>query len=97
MHRISYNVFQKLGLSFLYTYGRFEPKLRGITAWKLIFSSFLIKRLDFSDSIMQTCPYYVYSLKPHFYIVKTGVYSGIHFFLIFALKQRSWVLVRSPH
>ena len=32
----------------MYTYGRFEPKLRGITASELIFSSFLIKRLDFS-------------------------------------------------
>ena len=26
---------------------------------------------------------------------KTGVYRGIHFFLIFALKHRSWVLVRT--
>ena len=25
---------------------------------------------------------------------KTGVYRGIHFFLIFALQHRSWVLVR---
>ena len=26
---------------------------------------------------------------------KPGVYTGIHFFLIFALKHRSWVLVRT--
>ena len=26
---------------------------------------------------------------------KTGVYRGIHFFLIFALKHRFWVLVRT--
>ena len=25
---------------------------------------------------------------------KTGVYRGIHYFLIFALKQRLWVLVQ---
>ena len=48
MHKIFQNVFQKLGLSFLYTYGRFEPKLRRINVGKLKFSSFLIKRLDYS-------------------------------------------------
>ena len=47
MHKIFQNVFQKLGLSFLYTFGRFEPKLRLINVRKLKFSSFLIKRLDF--------------------------------------------------
>ena len=26
---------------------------------------------------------------------KTGVYSGIHYFLAFALKHRLWVLVRT--
>ena len=26
---------------------------------------------------------------------KTGVYTGIHFFLIFALKHRLWVLIRT--
>ena len=26
---------------------------------------------------------------------KTGVYKGIHFFLIFSLKHRLWVLVRT--
>ena len=33
-----------------------------------------------------------YTLTPNFYI---GVYRGIHNFLIFALKQRLWVLVRT--
>ena len=28
---------------------------------------------------------------------KTGVYRGIHFFLIFALKHRLWVVVRTVH
>ena len=35
--------------------------------------------------IMQTCPCNEYS--------KTGVYRGTHYFLIFALKHRLWVLV----
>ena len=47
MHKIVQNVFQKLGLSFLNTYVRFEPKLRRINVRKLKFSSFLIKRLDY--------------------------------------------------
>ena len=51
MHKIFKNVFQKLGLSFLYTYGRFEPKLRKINVRKLKFSSFYIKRLDYSAKI----------------------------------------------
>ena len=38
-----------------------------------------------------TCPYDLYPLIPHFYIVK----QGYTFFLIFALKHRSWVLVRT--
>ena len=45
--------------------------------------------------IMITCPCNVYPLTPHFYIVKLGFYRGIHFCLIFALKQRLWVLVRT--
>ena len=35
-----------------------------------------------------------YPLTPHFYIVKLGL-QGYTFFLIFALKHRSWVLVRT--
>ena len=39
---------------------------------------------------MQTlCPCNLHTL-----CSKTGVNRGIHFFLIFALKHRSWVLVR---
>ena len=45
---------------------------------------------------MITCPCYVdppYApLLPH---SKTGVYRGIYYFLMFALKHRSWVLVRT--
>ena len=48
MHKIFQNVFQKLRLSFVYTYGRFEPKLRRISEGKLKVSTFLIKRLDYS-------------------------------------------------
>ena len=42
-----------------------------------------------------TCPCDLYPLTPNFYIVKLGVYRGIHNFLIFALKHRLWVLVRT--
>ena len=34
-------------------------------------------------------------LKPHFYIVKLGVYRGIHYFSYFCSKHRLWVLVRT--
>ena len=50
----------------------------------------LLTRID----INLTCPCGLYPLAPHFYI-KNWVYKGIHFFLIFALKHRSWVLVRT--
>ena len=53
MHKIFQNVFPKLGLSFLYTYGRFKPKLRGINVRKLKFSSFLIKRLDYKSKAVE--------------------------------------------
>ena len=49
MHKIFQNVFQKLGLSFLYTYGRFEAKLRIINVRKLKCSSFLNKRLFYTN------------------------------------------------
>ena len=35
---------------------------------------------------MLTCPCNV-DLTPHFYLIKTGVYSGIFYFRIFALKH----------
>ena len=44
--------------------------------------------------IMITCPCNVYPLTPHFYIVKLGL-TGVYIFLIFALKHRLWVLVRT--
>ena len=34
-------------------------------------------------------------LTPHLYIVKLGLTEGIHYFLIFALKHRLWVRVRT--
>ena len=44
---------------------------------------------------MLTCPCDLYPLTPHFYIVKLG-FTGVYiFFLIFALKHRLWVLVRT--
>ena len=46
-------------------------------------------------NIMLTYPCNVHPLTPHFYIVKMGFTWGIHYFLIFALKHRLWVLVRT--
>ena len=44
--------------------------------------------------IMITCPCNVDSLYP-ILNSKIGVYRGIHYFLIFALKHELWVLVRT--
>ena len=41
---------------------------------------------------MLTCPCNIHPLTPHVKS-KTGVNKGIHYFLIFALKHRLWVLV----
>ena len=40
--------------------------------------------------IMQTCSYIVDPLTPH-----SGVYRGIYYFYIFALKHISWLLVKT--
>ena len=48
-----------------------------------------------SRSIMLTSPCNDYPLIPHFYIVKMEFTEGIHYFLIFAVKYRLWVLVRT--
>ena len=48
------------------------------------------------DIITKTCPYNVDPLKPHFYIVKFGVYRVYIIFLISAQKHKLWVLVRAP-
>ena len=51
--------------------------------------------LEFTLTIMQTSPCNEYPLTPHFYIVKLG-FTGVYiFFLIFALKHRSLVHVRT--
>ena len=44
--------------------------------------------------VMLTCPFYLDPLTPIFYIVKPG-FAGVYICLIFAFKQRSWVLVRT--
>ena len=44
--------------------------------------------------IMLTCLCNEHPLTPHFYS-EIGVNRGIHYFLLFALKHRSWVLVRT--
>ena len=41
-----------------------------------------------------TCPCNEDPFTPHFYIVKLG-FTGVLFFLIFALNHRLWVLVRT--
>ena len=46
------------------------------------------------DIITKTSPCNEHPLKPHFYIVKLG-FTGVFIFLIFALKHRLWVLVRT--
>ena len=45
-------------------------------------------------NITKTSPCYEGPLTPHLYS-KTEVYRGMHYFLIFALKHRLWVLVRT--
>ena len=46
-------------------------------------------------NIRKTCPCNEHPLTPHFYKGKVG-FTGVYiFFLIFALKHRSWVLVRT--
>ena len=47
--------------------------------------------------ITKTFLYNFDPLKPHFYIVKTGVYSGIHvhYFSYFCSKHRLWVFIRT--
>ena len=51
--------------------------------------------LSETPKIMKTCRCNVNPLTPHFYIVKLGFTRIIFFYLFYALKQRSWVLVRT--
>ena len=46
-------------------------------------------------TIRITCPCDLYPPYTPLLYSKTGVYRGIHFFLIFALKHRLWVLIRT--
>ena len=45
--------------------------------------------------ITKTCLYNFDPLKPHFHIVKTGVYRGIYYFSYFYSKHRLWILGRT--
>ena len=47
-----------------------------------------------ADSIKKICPCNLHLLTPKSLYSKTGVYRGIHNFLIFALKHRLWELVK---
>ena len=44
--------------------------------------------------IMRTCPFNVDPLPPTSNSI-TGVYRGIHYFIIFTLKYRLWVLIEA--
>ena len=44
---------------------------------------------------MKTCPCNEHPLAPHFYMVKVGLTGVYMFYLFFALKHRSWVLIRT--
>ena len=46
-------------------------------------------------SIMKTSPCNEYPITPHFCIVKLGCTGVYIFFLIFTLKHRLWVLIRT--
>ena len=58
---------------------------------KFVLSSCVSNRHNLHDNMSVLCipPY-----TPLLYS-KTGVYRGLHYFLIFALKHRLWVLVRT--
>ena len=49
---------------------------------------------DLMLDIMLTCPCNAYPRTPHFYIVKLG-FTVVYIFLIFALKHKLWVFVRT--
>ena len=61
--------------------------IEGVSDWFLSLS-FIYKN---SCTITKTCLYNFDPLEPHFYIEKTGVYRGIHYFTYFCSKHRLWV------
>ena len=62
------------------------------SSYHIAFLRLIVRTVSF---IRLTCPCNVHPLSPHFYIVKLG-FTGVYiFFLIFALKHRVWVLVRT--
>ena len=52
-------------------------------------------KLQFTQDIRIICPCNIYPLYPTFYIAKLGYAGDTPIFLIFALKHRLWVLVRT--
>ena len=59
---------------------------------KLITAGSILVSNNSNEGII--CPCNVHPLTPHFHIVKL-VFTGVYIFLIFALKHRLWVLVRT--
>ena len=78
-----------------------------IAIWQLIYHALMLLMLLFFGGFFCCCCFvvfcfitktYLYNfdpLKPHFYIEKTGVYRGVHYFSYFCSKNRLWVLVRT--
>ena len=62
-------------------------------AFSFTYAGFLVTRLIHSMTITRPCN--EHPLTPHLYIVKLGFTGLYFFFLIFALKHRLWVLVRT--
>ena len=53
----------------------------------MMYQNTKIEKIIFTDYIMKTCPFNVYSLEPHFYVAKLG-FAGVHlFFFFFFLLQ----------
>ena len=68
-----------------------ETPKTGFLATKLIW--FSIGYLHSNIRITRPCGLHPFNT-PHFYIVKRGL-TGVYIFLVFALKHRVWVLVRT--
>ena len=81
----------KLAKKWLFRQGRCRQKLQfyGLS-WKPLKKMIIIT----SWPITKACLYNVDPLNPLLYS-KTGVYRGIHYFLITAQKHKLWVLVRT--
>ena len=68
--------------------GKIEKKAKINHSILVLFSVIhLVVLIVHTNFIRITCPCDLYPLTPNFYIVKMG-FTGVHFFLIFALKHR---------